>query len=164
MFNWTERFKALETLLVGLNSWQTWVDSVDDSVLKSRITYPLRSANLFKYPYINLSPGRAKSSSVTGGYDSSANFQTSGTLCLRLWDADKNTADPAASFATFDGMATGLLDDLIEASQQGPLLLTGFEGDEPDIVHSHDEAFILGEEASGDPVWHASVNISWGIE
>lgn len=164
MFNWTERFQAMETLLVSLAGWQSWVDSVDDSVLRSRITYPLRSASLFDYPYINLSPGRAVSRSITGGYDSSANFQTAGTLCLRLWAADTNTADPSASFATFDGKATLLLNDLIESSQQGPLILTAFEGDEPDIVHSHDEAFILGQEAEGDAVWHGSVNISWGIE
>ncbi|MEP3478000.1 MAG: hypothetical protein ABJZ55_02020 [Fuerstiella sp.] len=163
MFNWTNRFQALETLLVGLTGWQSWVDSADESVLRSRITYPLRSAGLFEYPYINFSPGKALSQSVTGGYESSANFQTSGTLCLRLWDSDSNTADPAASFAVFDGKATTLLNELIAAGQDGPLILTAFEGDEPDIVHSHDEAFILGEQATSDAVWLGSVNISWGL-
>lgn len=163
MFNWSERFDALEDLLITLPAWKSWIDSTEEDTLRSRVSYPLRSADLHAYPYINLSPGRARSVNTTGGYDSSANFQTAGTMTLRLWSADESPDDPAASFRDFDTKATALLDDLILASHEGPLIFTEFTGDDPDIVHTHDNAFILGQSSEDAATWMASVILHWGV-
>jgi hypothetical protein len=163
MLNFTGRFAALEDLIVATDHWQTWVNSADDTTLRNRVTWPVRSANLTDYPYINLSPGRGKIVNATGGYSSSANFKPLGSICLRLWDRDADVDNPAASFETFEANVDAFVEDLIEGTNDSPLIITSIDFDEPAIVHSHDNAFLQGEDGNDYPVWLTTLLLNWGV-
>lgn len=164
MINFKGRFQACEDLLIACPTFQTWVDSIDETTLRGRVTWPIRAANLSDYPYVNLSPGQAIIRNVTRGFDSCANFQPSGSFVLRVWDRDTNTANPQASFDAFDQNFTDLLTDMVTESHSGPLILNHYEGDDPVIVHSHDNAWLLGEDTeTSEAIWMGCVTISWGI-
>jgi hypothetical protein len=164
MYDFSGRFSSFEDLLIGTTTWQTWVGSIVEAALRARVTWPFRAAALNDYPYINLSPGKGSIGSATGGYGSSANFQVTGSLMLRIWDDDADVDDPQTSFETFDGNVSDLLTDIIDAAHDGPLIITRIEADEPAIVHSHDNAFYLGESAGvTQPVWMSAQTVFWGI-
>ena len=163
MINYTDRFTALRSLIIATAKWQSWVGSADSAVLSGRVSWPVRSANLTSYPYVNLSPGAARVSNPTG-FDSGGLWIPRGSLQFRLWDSDADPADPKSSFEAFDANVSTLLEELSEAWQSGTLVVRGLETDEPAIVHSHDNAFLLGEDPSeDDPVWMFSATLHWGF-
>lgn len=163
MFNWSGRFAQMESIIVGTDAWQSWVGSADDTVLRSRVTWPVRAANLTDYPFINFDTGVARTKNITGGIESSANFQPLGTFMFRLWDADSDPDDPQVSFDAFDVLYTALWDDIVAAATSTGLILNGFESDEPAIVHSGDSAFIKGDGEVSDGVWCTGMHVGWGI-
>lgn len=163
MFYYSDHFDALKALLVALPEWRTWIGSEDDGVIGDRISWPWRATSLTDYPYINMSPGAGRLANATGNFGSSANYRYSGSLWLRLWDADSDLNDPTASFESFDGLASGMLSALMQASASGPLILMQATGDEPVIVHSHDNAEYVAQSSDSDPVWHSSVQLAWGL-
>lgn len=163
MMDWTGRFEALRDLIIACARWQTWVDSVNSAVLSARVTWPVRSALLSDYPYVNLSPGTFRSQSQAG-IDTGSVFLPQGEIWLRLWDSDASPENPRASFETFDGNVSTLLREMSDLWQSGPLIVRGIDGDEPVIVHSHDNAFMLGEDpAVSEPFWCFSARIRWGF-
>jgi hypothetical protein len=138
---------ALRDLIGSLTSWQTWTDE-DLAGATARITWPDQVG--LEFPLIvivTLGGGRVN----LQGSDSSANFRSRGKFALVVVDKVDDETDLMTSDTLFGTSFFGLMDDLVEHADAGPIMINSISyGDNPYTVSAWNTAIAKDVDEDGD--------------
>jgi hypothetical protein len=156
------QLESLQAWMATLTVWQEWIDSVDATVLKSRIVWPLAAAPAL--PVCVLSPGRSVLRNLTGSA-AGANFQPAGQIKIWVYAADTHPNDLQTGYSTFLDLFSRLRSDMAEHAHMAPVLFDEFEFGDPPVIRSN---WINTQDEETDEglsdYWHGEMTLRWGID